>query len=188
MPRTCTVCRLPPETRQKAETALLRGDPYRDIAKGIGASPDALVRHRKNHLHAKLAKAEAREIVAATSLVTSAGSLIEKLERYERDALRLAKKAEEAGDLRTAASILTTGVTRFVELVARLRGELQQGATINILSLGPEMRAFLEDPAARHALEVTRQNYLMSPEQQEERLQRLLQKLLAPGRGANGQG
>lgn len=179
MPPVCTVCRLPDESRQKAEEALLAGGTLRDIAGRFEVSKTALQRHADAHLPAKLVKAqEGRELA-------SAETLIEKLERYEKEALRLAKKAEDAGDLRTAASILTTGVTRFAELVARLRGELQQAtAQINILALDREMRAFLEDPGARHSLEMARQIYQMPPEQLEERLR----KLLARRGGANVQG
>jgi hypothetical protein len=119
-----------------------------------------MFRHKEAHLPKVLVKAEkARELASAESLV-------EKLERYEREALRLAEKAENTGDLRTAAAILTTGVTRFVELVARLRGELQATTTqINILAFDHQMRAFLEDPRARHLLEATRQISLMSEEE-----------------------
>jgi hypothetical protein len=175
MPRTCTVCRLPSEIRQKANQALLDGEGYRTIAKRFDTSTAALVRHKKSG-HADELRQKAVKVQEARELA-SAESLVDKLERYEREALRLAKKAEKAGDLRTAAAILTTGVTRFAELVARLRGELQQATTqINILALSREMRVFLEDPGARHLLETARQIYSMPPELLQTRLQRLLAK------------
>jgi len=160
MPR-CTVCALPSESRQKAEESLLAGEPHRSVAKRFGASPAAVFRHKEGHLPAKLVKAEeARELASAESLV-------DKLERYEREALRLAKKAEDEGDLRTAASVLTTGVTRFAELTARLRGELQAASVqVNIANLvqDPEIRRFLEHPDAKWDLEIAQRMRAMSPE------------------------
>src|SRR5688572_29360526 len=158
MPPTCTVCRLPSESRQKAEGELLAGRTLRDIAGRFQVSKTALQRHADAHLPAKLVKAqEGRELASAETLV-------EKLERYEQEALRLAKKAEAAGDLRTAASILTTGVTRFVELVARLRGELQN-ASINIAILNdPDVRRLLERPDAAHLLESAKRSLAISQE------------------------
>lgn len=168
MPRTCTVCRLPAESRQKTNQALLAGEPYRDIAKRTETSTAALVRHKAAHLDGLRRKAvkveEAHELAAAESLV-------DKLERYELDALRLAKKAEEAGDLRTASSILTTGVTRFAELTARLRGELQAAGAnvqVNLLAMDPEIRRFLESPGAKAILESEMRMRAMSPERVNE--------------------
>lgn len=158
MPPTCTVCRLPAESRQKAEAALLARGTLRDIAGQFQVSKTALQRHADAHLPAKLVKArEGRELASAETLV-------EKLERYEKDALRLAAKAEKAGDLRTAAAILTTGVTRFAELVARLRGELQN-ASINIAILNdPDVRRLLERPDAADLLESAKRSLAISLE------------------------
>jgi hypothetical protein len=99
--------------------------------------------------------------------IASAESLVDKLERYELEALRLAEKAETAGDLRTAASILTTGVTRFAELVARLRGELHAASVhVNVANLvqDPEIRRFLEAPDAKDLLELAKKVRATSPE------------------------
>jgi hypothetical protein len=178
MPRTCTVCRLPSESRQKAEEALLAGGTYRDLAGQFSVSRMALHRHKKSHLSAKLRKAErARELVSARKLgklenvqesreLEGAVSLADRLQGLESEARRLKEKAETAGDLKTALQAVRE-LTRLCELAGRISGELQQQAAtqINILALNPEMRAFLEDRNARHLLEATRQISLMSEEE-----------------------
>jgi hypothetical protein len=77
-------------------------------------------------LPAKLVKAqEAREIAKADSLLDQVTELRDK-------ALSILDKAEQAGDLRTALQ----GVREAkgcLELLARLQGELQEQATVNIL-------------------------------------------------------
>jgi hypothetical protein len=77
-------------------------------------------------LPAKLVKAqEAREIAKADSLLDQVTELRDK-------ALSILDKAEQAGDLRTALQ----GVREAkgcLELLARLQGELQEQATVNVL-------------------------------------------------------
>jgi hypothetical protein len=77
-------------------------------------------------LPAKLVKAqEAQE-------VTKADSLLDQVIELRDKALSILDKAEQAGDLRTALQ----GVREAkgcLELLARLQGELQEQATVNIL-------------------------------------------------------
>lgn len=116
MPQTCHVCRLP--NRQEAEEALLAGEPLRNIAERFGTSPPALLRHKETHLPAKLVKAEdAREVASADTLTA-------KLRGIEAEARRLGKKAEKAGDLRTAL-LAVRELVRLTELAAKMSGELQ---------------------------------------------------------------
>lgn len=124
MPQICGVCRLP--DRQEVEKALIAGEPLRNIAERFGTSAAAMFRHKSAHLPAKLVKAEgARE-------VAEAGALLTQLETIAKEARRLAMKAEKAGDLRTAALVGVRELVRIVELVGRLRGELQGGALVQV--------------------------------------------------------
>jgi len=124
MPRKCTVCEH--EKVEEINRLLLEGVSLRNIAKQYFVSAASLHRHKKDHLPAKLVKAqEAREIAKADSLLDQVTELRDK-------ALSILDKAEQAGDLRTALQ----GVREAkgcLELLARLQGELQEQATVNIL-------------------------------------------------------
>jgi hypothetical protein len=116
MPRVCTLCRH--ADRDGIDSALLRGEAYRNIAERYGTSPASLLRH-KAHLSERMVKAEeARE-------VTRADSLLDQVKALHSKALSILAKAEEGGDLRTAlAAIRETRGN--LELLARLLGELQE--------------------------------------------------------------
>ncbi len=124
MPRRCTVCEH--EKVEEINRLLLEGVSLRDLAGRYSVSKTALHRHKESHLPAELTKArEAREIAKADSLLDQVTELRDK-------ALSILDKAEQAGDLRTALQ----GVREAkgcLELLARLQGELQEQATVNIL-------------------------------------------------------
>jgi lambda repressor-like predicted transcriptional regulator len=124
MPRKCTVCEH--EKVEEINRLLLKGVSLRNIAKQYSVSAASLHRHKESHLPAKLVKAqEAREIAKADTLLDQVAGLRDK-------ALSILDKAEQAGDLRTALQ----GVREAkgcLELLARLQGELQEQATVNIL-------------------------------------------------------
>ena len=124
MPRKCTVCEH--EKVEEINRLLLKGVSLRNIAKQYSVSAASLHRHKDGHLPAKLVKAqEAREIAKADTLLDQVAGLRDK-------ALSILAKAEQAGDLRTALQ----GVREAkgcLELLARLQGELQEQATVNIL-------------------------------------------------------
>ena len=124
MPRKCTVCEH--EKVEEINRLLLEGVSLRDLAGRYSVSKTALHRHKESHLPAELTKArEAREIAKADSLLDQVTELRDK-------ALSILDKAEQAGDLRTALQ----GVREAkgcLELLARLQGELQEQATVNVL-------------------------------------------------------
>ena len=66
--------------------------------------------------------------------MTQADDLLAKVERLEQEARRIGKKAEAAGDHRTALQGIRE-LVRIVELLAKLRGELQTVPTTNVLVL-----------------------------------------------------
>jgi len=116
MPRSCTICHH--RDRKAIDHALLAGEPYRQLAARTGTSTGALLRHKADHLSATLRKAgEAEEATRGSDLLAKIGDL-------EADARRIAAKAEKSNDLRTAIAAIRE-LTRIVELLAKLRGELQ---------------------------------------------------------------
>ena len=124
MPRKCTVCEH--EKVEEINRLLLEGVSLRNIAKQYFVSVASLHRHKKDHLPAKLVKAqEAREIAKADSLLDQVTELRDK-------ALSILTKAEKAGDLRTALQGIKEA-RGCLELLARLQGELQEQTTVNIL-------------------------------------------------------
>lgn len=88
------------------------------------------MRHKSGHLPPHLAKAE------AAKEATQADDLLAKVAAIEAEARRIAKKAEKAGNLSVAMSGVRE-LARLVELLAKLRGELQQTTTVNLL-VAPE--------------------------------------------------
>ena len=66
--------------------------------------------------------------------VIQADSLIDKITQLEREATRLGKKAEDAGDLRGAMAAVRE-LVRIVELLAKIQGDIKDpgGTTINVV-------------------------------------------------------
>lgn len=156
MPRECTICHHP--QREAIEKALLENEAgHRLVAKRFDISPQALFRHRQKHLPALLARALAAmpppprppepedpaDIDYASKIANHKQALEAGKDRHAIDAmqqlkainaacLEVLRKAREAED----HSILLRAVDRIarqIELQARLLGELQEGATVNIL-------------------------------------------------------
>ena len=123
MPRTCTICTH--TKRREIDRALVAGEPYRSIAKHFGASAPAVLRHRE-HLPARLVRAqEARD-------AAQADTLLDQLRTLQERTLEILRKAESAGDLRTATAAIGQA-RQNLELLGRMAGELRDGTTVNIL-------------------------------------------------------
>ncbi len=138
MPRTCTICQHP--ERQKIDTALVAGEPFRNIAERFGTSATALTRHKAEHLPAKLAQAHAAREVAQAS------TLLDEVRALRSKAVNILLTAEKAGDLRTA--LLGIREARScIELLAEMEGELNRRPEVH-LHLSPmwlEVRAVIID-------------------------------------------
>jgi outer membrane murein-binding lipoprotein Lpp len=124
VPRRCTIC--DHSQRADIDTALLAGEAYRSIAQRFAISADSVWRHKSEHLPSSLTQAKEAETVS------NADDLLAKVASIETEAKRIAKKAEAAGDLRTAMSGVRE-LARLVELLAKLRGELNEKQTVNIV-------------------------------------------------------
>ena len=128
MPRVCTICTHP--EREAINQALIAGEPYRVIAQRYAASPDAVYRHKIDHLPAKLAQAEAAKETAL------ADDLLGQVKALRNKAISILGKAEAAGDLRTA--LLGIREARAcVELLLEVEGELHRQPVVNVL-IAPE--------------------------------------------------
>lgn len=87
------------------------------------------MRHKVDHVSPFLAKAK------AAHEVSHADTLLAQLTTLTTEAQRIKRKAEKAGDYRTALQGIRE-LARLVELLARLHGELKDGQTVtNILVL-----------------------------------------------------
>ena len=94
MPRVCSIC-VHPE-REAINKALVDGMVYRTIAQRFAASPDAVLRHKTEHLPAIMVKSkEAQEEALADDLFA-------QLKQLRNKAISILLKAESAGDLQTS--------------------------------------------------------------------------------------
>ncbi len=127
MPRVCTVCAHP--EREAIDAALVSGEPMRGIARRFAVSEDALNRHRRDHIAATLAKAEAAETVAADDLLG-------QVQMLQAKTLAILHQAEAAGGL-TVALAAVREARGNIELLAKLTHQLSERPTVNVL-LSPE--------------------------------------------------
>ncbi|SRR5579871_765188 len=110
MPRICTVCCHP--QRDAIDAAIIAGEPYRRIATHFETSEAAIRRHRA-HLSSAMARAQdARDVARADSLLDQVRALQVKT-------LEILRKAESAGDLRTATAAIGQA-RQNLELLGRL--------------------------------------------------------------------
>ena len=124
MPRKCSICTH--EQRPDIERCVLAGASYRTVARQFAVSRDAVVRHRR-HLTASTPNS------LPLDQIFQSGTLVEQLRSLTVEAQRLKEKAETAGDFRTALAAVRE-LCRIVELVAKLRGEIDGRAEINVMN------------------------------------------------------
>ena len=128
MPRTCTVCSH--ASRKAIDKALLDGEPVRALAsRYVPLKSSSIQRHKDEHLPAKMAKAK------AANEVSQADDLLAHVRALEGKALSLLKQAEGEGDFRTALAGVREA-RACVELLAKLRGELDTRPQINLTLSG----------------------------------------------------
>ena len=108
--------------------ALLRGEASRVLARRLGLSRYALMRHARKHLNRALAPAYTEKEIS------QAQDLRQKLEGLLAESERLKQKAEKRGDYRTALAAVRE-LCRLIELVAKLTGELNERPQTNVLNV-----------------------------------------------------
>ena len=151
MPRRCTVC--DHADRVAIDGALVKGEPFRHIAARWAVSTTALQRHKTDHIPAALSTAK------AATQVANADDLLMQLGALRSKALGLLMKAEAAGDYRTALAGIREARS-CIEVMARMMGELADGATVVNVLITPEwtrvqaamLTALSPYPAARVAV------------------------------------
>ena len=128
MPRRCTICIHP--ARADIDASIVRGEAFRRIAAHHGVTEQSVRRHRADHLPSSLVKAEeAREVAQASSLLAEVRELHARV-------LAILTRAEEAGDLRAATGAIREARST-IELLAKLTGELDERAEVNVV-LSPQ--------------------------------------------------
>jgi hypothetical protein len=131
MTRSCTCCTHP--QRADIDRALIAGGALRNIAERFGLSTTALHRHKSDHLPPAMVKAAELEDVA------HALDVVQQLRAINAASLTVLKEARAAGDGALALKAIDR-IQKQIELQAKLLGELQDGATVNIL-VSPEWLA-----------------------------------------------
>jgi hypothetical protein len=127
MPRICTVCNH--KDKENIDILIIKGEPYRSIAKQFSLSDAAVYRH-KSHLNGTLIKAKGVKEMA------QANNLMEQISSLQSRALNILSKTEEAEDWRAATGAIRE-VRSILELLGKIAGELNEGQTVNI-TVSPE--------------------------------------------------
>ena len=130
MPRSCTVCAH--SDRPGIDEALVSGTSLRNIAEQFRLAVSSLHRHMHGHVPVALAKARDAQKVA------DGEGLLGQIQKLTVEARTIKSMAEDKGDLRTALSAIRE-LVRMVELLAKLRGELDESPKVAVVSL-PEWR------------------------------------------------
>jgi hypothetical protein len=127
MARHCVVCFHP--ERQLIDRAILAGEKLASISRRWGLPPDATERHAKsNHVNRTLSKVPTR---AEAALRTEGEDLVGRLQELitiARGVLDQAIQANQYG----AAMAGVRELARIFELIAKLTGQLDEGAKVNI--------------------------------------------------------
>lgn len=123
MPRICTICTNP--DRQEIDRQLVEGTAFPAIAALFRVSADALGRHKANHIPAQLVEAQTAEAAS------QADELMTKIASLDADAQSIFDQAKRKGDFKTALSALRERA-RVTELLAKIKGELDERAQVNI--------------------------------------------------------
>lgn len=125
MPRKCTICTHP--KRLEIEKLFLNGVTYRDISRQHSVSKDAVCRHIAEHVYREMAAAKTEEAKSRTS------DLFGELDKLSVDARRILASAEHDNDYHAAIKALSE-LRRQLEIIAKLRGELIEHTTINLIA------------------------------------------------------
>jgi hypothetical protein len=127
MPRTCAVCLHADQV--EIDRAIAGGELLSRVAREFSVSEDSLSRHRARHVPQLLVKAQAAQ--------QASDDLLEMVRDLHIKAHELLGEARTAGKYGPAASAIREA-TRCVELLARLKGELEsERVTMNVF-LMPE--------------------------------------------------
>lgn len=139
MPRSCKICQHP--NRDEIDRDLIQGTAFPNIAAKYretsesgdsnrdsnrdSISVDSLGRHKANHLPLQLVQAHTAE------QVTNADDLLSQIAKLDTDAASIFTLAKRKGDMRAALAAIRER-SRVVELLARIKGEIDERAQVLI--------------------------------------------------------
>jgi hypothetical protein len=140
--QTCTICRS--EKRNEIDEALLRGEPLRTLAKRTAVGSASLLRHKKAHIPATLAKAKgAAELVQAGVLMAQvsaqesgdaarADTLLDRLRALNQETAAILRAAREAEDNELALKAIAR-VEKQIELEGKILGQLGEATRVSLM-------------------------------------------------------
>jgi hypothetical protein len=131
MPRAFTICRH--EKREEIDEALVSAEPYRGISRRFAVSEDAVQRHKKAHLSAKVVKAVARrEERRGDSLIEKVDALTVRTHALLDEVFPETRESGQKVKPRDVAAVVRE-VREMLRLTAQLTGQLKgDGATVNV--------------------------------------------------------
>ena len=135
MPRTCTICNHP--EHEAINSALVAGEPFRNIAKRFGTSPAALYRHKKTDLPGTLVKA------AQIAEVAEADALLDRLKLLNQETAAILKEARTEGTKDNDLALKAIArVEKQLELEGRLLGQLAEQTKVScqLVIYAPQMK------------------------------------------------
>jgi hypothetical protein len=123
MARPCSVCKHP--QRQDIDQAIINSESVEILSKRYSVTVSSLYRHKDNHLFKAL-----QDSKRAQDLVRS-DSIIDRIEDLIRRTEDICSRCERKGDDKTTIKAVHE-ISRNLELLAKLQGELQTHASFNV--------------------------------------------------------
>ena len=135
MPEPCKTCGHP--ELQAIEAALFSGQSARSLSRLHGLSYDSLTRHIRQR-HAQNAREASQRLALATiapqdvpALTPAVSATLRDVQRLAVEAKRHLKRSRSTDDLKATNGAISSA-TKALELVGKLRGELQNAAKTDI--------------------------------------------------------
>jgi hypothetical protein len=125
--RICSVCSH--AKRNEIDAALVAGTPFADLSRAFAVSPDSLRRHKRTHVPTPAQTAALAERTAAEG--EHALDLLDRAAKLLGHAENLLTESQADGDRRNAL-LAVRECARTIDLLGRLRGDIDTSTTINI--------------------------------------------------------
>ena len=132
---------------------LSSGQSVASVARAMSLPKDQLYRHARSGHHEGTVLPSGQPIAASpdSSLVPSISATLRDVQRLAREAQRHLRDARKAGDHKATNGAITAA-SKALELVAKLRGELQHGANVNV-NVSVEAKTAMDVQQAATALD-----------------------------------
>ena len=150
MAATCTICAHP--ARADLDASLNAGESGRSLAAKHGMSLASIYRHIRSG-HAQAAQQPQGTIISPSNVPTISPAIsatLRDVQRLAREAQRHLKAARQGSDLKATNGAITAAA-KALELVGKLRGELQQGGNVNV-TVTADMRQAVDSHAQAQQL------------------------------------